>query len=140
MRLLLDSNIIISGLLSPKGVPGKLVRAWLDGRFELVTSEEQIDELQRALEYRHVRERVSVERARDFIKNMDALAIMAGDLPTLEISIDPDYNIILATAVAGDADAIVSGDKRDMLSLREVDGIPIVTAREAVKQLGLEET
>ena len=52
MRLLLDTNVIVSGLLSPKGPPGKLVRAWLDGRYDLLTSEEQLDELRRVLKSR----------------------------------------------------------------------------------------
>ena len=139
MRLLLDTNIIVSGLLSPKGAPGKLVRAWLDGRFELVTSEEQLDELRRVLEYEHLKPLIKPAQARDFVENVDALAIMAVDLPALEVSPDPDDNVILATAVAGDAEAVVSGDKGDMLSLGEVEGIPIITAREAVERLGLED-
>ncbi len=139
MRLLLDTNIIVSGLLSPKGAPGKLVRAWLDGRFELVTSEEQLDELRRVLGYEHLKPLISPAQARDFVENVDALAIVAVDLPTLDVSPDQDDNVILATAVAGDAEAVVSGDKRDVLALGGVEGIPIITAREAVERLGLEE-
>ena len=44
-------------------------------------------------------------------------------------------DLILATAIAGKADYIISGDKRDMLSLKEVQGIPIITARQAVEKL-----
>ena len=139
MRLLLDTNILVSGLLSSKGPPGKLVRAWLDLRFELVTSEEQIDELRRVLAYERLQPYIHPEQARDFVENLEVLAIVATDLPTLEVSPDPDDDVILATAVAGDADAVVSGDKGDVLALGEVEGIPIVTAREAVERLGLEE-
>ena len=139
MRLLLDTNIIISGLLSSKGAPGKLVRAWLSGRFELVTSEEQLDELRRVLDYEHLKRLIKPAQARDFVENVDALAIMAVDLPVLDVSPDPDDNVILATAVAGDAEAVVSGDKRDVLALGEVEGVSIITAREAVERLGLEE-
>ena len=55
MRILLDTNIIVAGFLSPKGPPGRLVRAWLQGRFELVTSQEQLDELARVLGYQRLR-------------------------------------------------------------------------------------
>ena len=45
---------------------------------------------------------------------------------------------ILAVAITGKADLIVSGDKKHMLALGEVEGIPIVTAREALDRLGTE--
>ena len=51
------------------------------------------------------------------------------------LSPDPTDNQILATAIAGGADLIVSGDKKHMLALREVDGISIVTARKALELL-----
>ncbi len=137
MRLLLDTNILVSGLLSSKGPPGKLLRAWLDGLFELVTSEEQIDELRRVLGYEHLRPYIHPEQARVFIENVEVLAIMAADLSVLELSPDPDDNVILATAVAGEAKAVVSGDKADVLALGDVEGIPIITAREALERLGL---
>ena len=137
MRLLLDTNIIVSGLLSSKGPPGKLLRAWLDGRFELVTSQEQIGELRRVLGYERLKPYIHPEQAHDFVENLEVLAIMAVPLPMLRLSPDPDDNVILATAVAGKADAVVSGDKADVLALGQVEGIPIITAREAIDRLRL---
>ena len=115
------------------------MRAWLDDRFELVTSEAQLDELRRVLRYEHLKPRINPAQARDFVENVDALAIVASDLPTLEVSSDPDDNVILATAVAGNAEAVVSGDRADVLALGDVEGIPIITAREAVERLGLDQ-
>ena len=139
MRLLLDTNILVSGLLTAKGAPGKLVRAWLEQRFELVTSKEQIEELRRVLSYKHLQRYIHPEQARDFVENLEVLALVATTLPTLDVSPDPDDNVILATAVAGDAEFVVSGDNGDMLALGEVEGIPIVTARAAVERLGLDQ-
>ena len=48
MRILLDTNVIVVGLISQKGPPATLIRAWLDGVFELVTAREQLDELIRS--------------------------------------------------------------------------------------------
>ncbi len=48
---------------------------------------------------------------------------------------DPDDDHVLAAALAGAADIIASGDKRDLLPLGSYQGIPIVTAREAVERL-----
>jgi putative PIN family toxin of toxin-antitoxin system len=134
VRLVLDTNILVTGLLSTKGPPGMLVAAWLDLRFELVTSAEQIEELRRALGYEKLRPFISKAQASDFIESLEALAELARELPAIEASPDPDDNVILATAVAGRADAVVSGDKADMLALGSVQGIPIVTARQAVER------
>ena len=59
------------------------------------------------------------------------------DLPEVNVSPDSKDSPILATAVAvaGGADLVVSGGKGDMLALGNVEGIPIVTAREAVGRL-----
>ena len=53
----------------------------------------------------------------------------------LTYSPDPDDNLILATAIAGLADYIVSGDKGDMLALNVIENIPIITARRAIEIL-----
>lgn len=69
---------------------------------------------------------------------LDGLRILAAlveDIPEVDISPDPDDNFIIATALAGEANYIVSGDKRHLLSLGAVREIPIITARQAVDQL-----
>ena len=137
MRILLDTNIVVAGLLSPKGPPGRLLRAWLRGRFEFVTSQEQLHELARVLRYKRLRTVIDREQARGFLENIDVLAIMATNLPEVDVSSDPADNMILATAVAGGAEVIVSGDKAGVLALRDVEGIPTITAREALERLGL---
>ena len=63
------------------------------------------------------------------------IADVAEDLPAVNFSPDPDDNLILAAAIAGRADLIVSGDKKHMLSLGQVEGIPIVTPAEALHRL-----
>ena len=59
------------------------------------------------------------------------------DLPVVHHSSDPDDNLILATAIAGRADYVVSGDKADMLALGTVKNIPIITARRAAEIIEL---
>lgn len=136
VRIVLDTNVIVSGFISPSGPPAKLLAAWLDGDFWLVTSDFQLDELGRVLMYDRLRERVSSGQAEDFLRNIPARSDVIGDkLPDIDLSSDPDDNRILATAVAGNADLIVSGDKNDMISLGRVGGIVIVTAGEALNRL-----
>ena len=66
--------------------------------------------------------------AEDLLRNLAEVGEVVTELPDLDVSPDPDDNRILAIAVAGRADLIVSGDKNDMLALGDVEGIPIVTA------------
>lgn len=135
MRIVLDSNIIISGLLSETGPPGLLLKLWLEGKFELSTSKAQLDKLSRAFEYKKIRERIHSDQAADFLGHVDALAVVIDSLPTVDLSPDPNDNAILAIAVKSQVDFIVSGDKTDLLSLKKVEGIPIITARQALNRL-----
>ena len=66
-----------------------MLRAWLRGRFELVTSQEQLHELARVLRYRRIRNVIDREQARGFLENIDVLAIMATNLPEVDVSPDP---------------------------------------------------
>lgn len=66
---------------------------------------------------------------------MDTRALILDEIPVVDLSPDPKDNPILATAIAGNADLIISGDKKHMLSLERVRGIPIVTARQALERL-----
>ena len=60
---------------------------------------------------------------------------MLTDLPTLEVSQHPDDNPVIAMAVAGEADFLVSGDKRDLLALGHIEKTKIVTARDFLTKL-----
>lgn len=136
MRIVLDTNIIISGLLSETGPPGLLLKLWLEGKFELLISKAQLGELSRVFEYKKIRERIPPEQAADLLGHIDALAVVIDPLPSIRLSPDPDDNAILATAIESQADFIVSGDKTDLLSLKKAEGIPIITARQAIKHFG----
>lgn len=68
-------------------------------------------------------------------EEIDNHAEFVHHLPTVHLSPDPDDNHILATAIAGEADYLVTGDKRDLLELVDVQGIPIVTPRQALQWL-----
>ena len=72
---------------------------------------------------------------RAWLRGEIELVTSAAQLAAVDLSPDPKDNPILAAAIAGDVDLIVSGDKTHMLSLREVHHIPIVTAREALDRL-----
>jgi len=133
--VLLDTNVIVSGLLSGDAPPGRLLMAWQDGAFVLLSSRRQIDELRRVMAYDRLRTRIGPQQALDVLDNLDASAVIVEPAAGIDLSQDPDDNVILATAIAGRADLIVSGDKRHMLVLGTAEGIPIVAAAEAISLL-----
>lgn len=135
VRILLDTNILISGILTLKNPPARLLDLWLDRRLELLTSEVQINELRDVLARPKIAQRFQGNEAEELLKNLKEEAIWAHDLPTVNVSPDPADNLILAIAIAGQAKLIVSGDRAGMLDLKEVSGIPIVTAREALARI-----
>ena len=137
VRLVLDTNILIGALITKGTPPDQLYRAWLRGDIELVTSATQIAELAEVLARPRIRRLVDADEANAILENLAVRALVLNDLPAVDLSPDPSDNPILAAAIAGNADFVVSGDKKHVLSLGEVDGIPIVTARDALKGLSL---
>jgi putative PIN family toxin of toxin-antitoxin system len=139
VRLLLDNNILVSGLLSPAGPPGQLADAWRDERFELISSTEQIQRLADVLARPKIRNLVGSDLAEKLIADIEAASILVEPRRDVDAATDPEDNLILGTALAGKVDLIVTGDKRHLLSLKQVEGISIVTAAEALKALGVEQ-
>lgn len=137
VRLVLDTNILIGALITKGTPPDELYRAWLRGDIELVTSAAQIAELAEVLARPRIRRLVDADEANAILENLAVRALVLKDLPTVDLSPDPSDNPILAAAIAGNADFVVSGDKKHVLSLGEVNGIPVVTARDALKGLSL---
>ena len=131
MRIVLDTNVLVSALISRDGPPGLLLAAIRRERLTLVTSEAQLDELRTVLSRERLRPYIRPGEAEDLVRNLEAIGEVAADLPEVSASPDPDDNRILATAIAGRADLIVSGDKKHMLALGRFDDIPIITAAAA---------
>ena len=131
MRIVLDTNVLVSALISRDGPPGLVLAAIRRERLTLVTSEAQLDELRTVLSRERLRPYIRPGETEDLIRNLEAIGDVVADLPEVNASPDPDDNRILATAIAGRADLIVSGDKKHMLALDRVDDVPIVTAAAA---------
>lgn len=138
MRLVLDTNILVSSLIRKDTPPYLLYRAWRQQRFDLLTSAHQLAEVEAVLARSRLQKYVSPEESQEMVRGLQAEAEqIAADMIQVAHSPDPDDNRILAIAIAGQADYVISGDRADMLSLGEVEGIPIITARQAVDILHL---
>jgi hypothetical protein len=130
VRLVIDTNILISALLAEKSLPAHLVGLWRDGRFDLLTSAEQLDELMRVTRYPRIHERLAPALAGRLINELRDVAIVVRDFPIVSASSDPDDNYLLAMSVAGSADYLVTGDKRHLLAIKLYEGTKIVSVRE----------
>jgi len=139
-RIVLDTNILISSLISKKSSPYLLYYGWRKKRFTLITSEEQLNELNQVLQYPKLRKFINQDEATIMISALCDFAVTVADLPDVNYSKDSDDNLIIATAIAGKADLIVTGDKGDLLTLKTVENIAIVTASDAVSRIGIEPT
>ena len=127
MRVVLDTNIIVSALIAPAGKPAAIIDAWLDGKFTLLTCAAHVDELRSALEKQRVAELVKPHKAGRLVNQVKNLAEDIDPLPRLERSSDPTDDYLLAFSEAGKADYLVTGDKSGVLALDRHKGRQIVS-------------
>lgn len=136
MRLVVDTNILVSALLAAASLPAQLIVLWRAGRFQLLTAAEQLDELMRVTRYPKIRARLAPALAGRLVNDLRGLAVMVEVLPQVDVSPDPDDNYLLALAAAGAADFLVTGDKRDLLGLGIYQGTRIITVRDFLSMHG----
>lgn len=133
MRAVLDTNVLISALLSPTGPPAQLLREWLAGRFELIVSDKLLAELERALAYPKLSRAVTVDERAAVLGYLRRHATREPDppAPAVEGVRDPDDEFLVALAASARS-ALVTGD-RDLLGLS--GDYPIYSPRSFVELL-----
>jgi putative PIN family toxin of toxin-antitoxin system len=136
-RLVVDTNVFISGLISGSGSPADILRAIRDKQVIHLVSDPIVEEYLRVLDYPRIRKFKQITD--DFIANIAAYlvyqTVRVELISTIRLSRDPDDNVFLETAVDGNAIFLVTNDKADLLSLKIVEGIPILSASEVVERL-----
>jgi len=135
VRVVLDTNVLLSGLMAPGGAPGRIVAAWRGGHFDLVLSDSMLEEIQRTLTYPKVQTRIgwNAEEIAHFILllRLESETVEIGDVEA-HVPVDPDDTPVLATLLASGAEVLVTGDK-DLLAL--ADDHPIVTPAAFARRL-----
>jgi uncharacterized protein len=129
MRVVADTNVIVSAFLSAIGAPARLLDLWRQGVFELLASEPILAEYRRALAYPKIqaRHRLTDEYLDRLISEWRQFIILVEPHEVIgAISDDPSDNRFLECAVAGGADYVVSGD-RHLLQLQRFRGIEILS-------------
>jgi putative PIN family toxin of toxin-antitoxin system len=132
VRAVLDPNVLIAALLSPRGAPAELLSRWFAGEFELVVSEGLLAELERALTCSKLRRRVSAGDAARFVSLLREASLVARDPPAPpRRSADPGDDYLLALAESKRS-LLVFGD-RHLLGL--AGELPVSAPREFLEEL-----
>ena len=139
MKLVVDTNILISGALW-HGPSARLLSAALTGKAQIFLSLPMLLEFKETLQHRRFAQRLQNQgETPDTLASRFRAACLEGVpariMPPAELR-DPDDVHVLACAAGAEADAIVTGDK-DLLALKNFQGIRIITPAEALNLLGL---
>lgn len=129
-KVVLDTNILISAL-GWGGKPKKIFQQILDHHFQLVISNQQIIELEKVMNYPKFKFTTD-QKARFLSIILEIALVVKIDGIVNIIKDDPDDNVILESAIIGDADFIISGDFH-LLDLKEYAKVKIVTPAEFLK-------
>lgn len=134
MRVFLDTNVLVSALTA-RGLCEDLFR-YLVGSHEIMTGEVNLEELQRILTNRFRASAAQVESVESQLR--DQIVVPRPRAPSTLAIRDPDDGWVLASAEAGKADMLITGD-RDLLAVAHQSTVPILTPRAAWERLRQEE-
>lgn len=137
MRVVLDTNVLLSALISPNGAPALLIQAWIDNRYTLISYELQFAEFREVTRRDKIKALVRMSEAGRLLDRIRALAEIPKRLPPVQRSRDPRDDFLLALCEIGEVDRLVTGDKDDLLALRSHQRTAIVSAADFVRELNL---
>lgn len=141
MLIVLDTNVIISPLLSPDGPPAEILVRWEAEEFAAATSPPLLSELEHTLRYPKILRLLKQpqETIPALLKRFLAAAVVVRPSSTVHtVRDDPADNRVLECAVAAGASYIVTGDEH-LLKLREHAGIVILRPAEFIVALNLQQ-
>jgi putative PIN family toxin of toxin-antitoxin system len=137
IRAVLDANVVMSAMLVRDSIPWQVASA-ASTLYQLVWSTEIVAECIRVSSYPKLRSRFKMEDPRGFLSWLAGTAEMVtADLPQVgAVRADPSDDVYLATALAGAAPFLVTGDRKHLLSMKVFAGVRIVTPKAFLAQLG----
>ncbi len=123
LRVVLDTNVLLSGIAYPASVPGKIMAAWRYGSIEVLLSDYILDELRRVLPRLAQRHGLTPAEIDDLVDVLSIQAEVIEPLPSVEPDLrDVDDQAVLGTLLAAlkasAVDYLITGDK-DLLVLAE---------------------
>ena len=132
LRVVIDTNVVVSALLRPKGAPAAILDSATSKRFRCFVSESLMKEYSEVLarDYLHLDQ----HRAARFIEALRDVAILVVPRKKVAVARDPDDNRIIECAVEARADFVVTGNCRDFPL--QFHGVHVVTPRDFLVVLG----
>jgi len=134
LRVVLDTNVIVSGVIADQGVPFQILKSWEKGELVVIVSEPILQEVDQVLRYPRIKDKrhLTERDIRNVLRSLRRNGLSTPAETGIEaIPEDPEDNKFIIAAVEGEADYIVSGNShlRDLKSYR---GIKIVSPSEFV--------
>lgn len=139
MRVVLDTNVLASGAITSTGTLASILDAWADGVFDLVISHELLAELARTLEKPYFSSRLPEQHRAGFLRSIHASSTVTPLLiHTTGVATHPEDDLILATAVSGQADYLVTGDSK-LQALGAYQEVVILSPRDFLDAITVDE-
>ncbi len=132
MKVVVDTNVIVSGFLSPTSYTATIIRLCMKNAFQILVSKAILNEYEKVLAYPHLG--VATCERQQFIALLKKAAYSVTPTQNIAVVRDPSDNKFLECAVAGQADYLVSSDP-DLLDLREYQGIHILSPAAFLEQV-----
>jgi len=142
IRIVIDTNILVSAILTPKGNPAKILKLILQGKLNLIISPAILEETRQVFHYPRLvklmqKNKITFREIYDFLDKMTKVAVITPDKLEIDaIPADPADNKILACGLEGEADFIISGDHH-LTDLKIFQGIKIVDPATFLKIINL---
>jgi putative PIN family toxin of toxin-antitoxin system len=139
-RIVIDTNILVSAILTPEGNPAKILKLVLEGKLNLIISPAILEETRQVFNYPKLvmlmeKNNITRQEVYGFLDKMSRVALITpGKLEINAIPEDPADNKIIACALEGNADFIISGDHH-LTDLKIFQGIKIVGPAAFLKSL-----
>lgn len=134
IRAVIDTNIIISAFLKPDGICSAIIQAITEEKFELVFSDEIVDEYIEVL----IRKGINLKLIRDLNKLLSEKSLKTKGLYKVERSEDIKDNMFLACALEGKADYLVTSDHH-LRNIKYYHGVQIVSVEQFLKLVTVDE-
>jgi uncharacterized protein len=133
-RVLCDTNILVSAFIAG-GPPSRVVESAIDGRIELLIASPVIEELERVLTIKLGLDGERVGEIIALLRDLASSQLVPPQTAPEPVTGDPDDDLMLACAVRGEVDVLVSGDRRHLLPVGEHEGVRILTAQTLLAEL-----
>jgi uncharacterized protein len=140
--VLIDTNVWVSAFINPRGYPAKLKDAWLSQQFQVVVSIPLLDEIADVLARPRIRNKYHIDSAEvnEFLRLLSTQAITVVTTGQLHLCRDPDDDLILETALLGQARYAVSRDgdikgDQELIAQMQANGVMVLSVQQFLERL-----